>query len=150
MTPQVNEHDAILLLGERFPASSSMPVSRDLQLILGPYRPHTMLIGADDRTASILGGLHAGLTPPVRVHDCAVAAAWPDDARTIILRNLDTLDLRSQHALMARLDAAPRRVQIISVAEQSAFALVQRGQFLEALYRRLSLIYLSLEAPDPD
>jgi hypothetical protein len=149
MIPQVSERDANFLLGP-FPSSSRTAVGRDLQVIVGPYRPHTMLIGSDDRTASILGELHAGLVPPVRVHDCATAAAWPDDARTIIVRNLDTLDLRGQHALMAFLDAASTRVQIISVAERSPFDIVQRGLLIEALYRRLSLIYLWLEAPGPD
>jgi hypothetical protein len=151
MIPQAREVDANLTLaGRAIPASRVMPLRRDLQLIVGPYRPHTLLVGSADRTASVIDELHADLVPPISVHDCATAMELPPDGGTIIMRNLEALDAHGQHALMAHLDAAHKGLQIISVAERSPFTLVQRGRFLEALYRRLSLIYLWLEAPIPD
>jgi hypothetical protein len=114
----------------------------DLQAIVGPYRPHTLLVGPSEATASILESLLADFVQPVWFHDCATAMELPDEAATVVLKGLEALDLRAQHALMARLDHGGLRQQIISLAERSPFALVQRGQFLEPLYRRLSVVYL--------
>jgi hypothetical protein len=123
--------------------------SRDLQLIVGPYRPHTLLVGPSEATASALEGLLADFAQPVWFHDCATGMDLPDEAATVVLQGLEALDARAQHALMARLDRTPSRQQIISLSEQSLFALVQRGGFLEALYRRLSVVYLRFESWEP-
>ncbi|HEV3057556.1 MAG TPA: hypothetical protein VGY48_04870 [Vicinamibacterales bacterium] len=117
----------------------------DLQVIVGAYRPHTLLVGPSEATASILESLLADFVQPVWFHDCATAIDLPDEAATVVLKGLEALDVRAQHALMARLDRADARQQIISLSERSPFALVQRGQFLEPLYRRLSVVYLRFD-----
>jgi hypothetical protein len=122
---------------------------------LGPYRPHTLLVGSREGTDAILGVLRSRFIPPIRVFDCAMGAARPGmldmldvlfRARTIILRNVDALDGCGQRALMARLDAPDARLQIISIADQPPFELVQRGRFLDGLYRRLSVVHLWLDS----
>jgi hypothetical protein len=114
-------------------------------VIVGPYRPHALLVGPPEATASILESLLADFVQPVWFHDCATAMELPEEAATVVLKGLEALDVRAQHALMARLDHAGARQQIISLSERSPFTLVQRGQFLEPLYRRLSVVCLQFD-----
>ena len=145
--PSGNQLEALLIETARRGAS-------DLHLISGSapvfrvggrlIRGEGALLSEDD-ISSILESLLAELVQPVWFHDCATAIDLPDEAATVVLKGLEALDVRAQHALMARLDRADARQQIISLSERSPFALVQRGQFLEPLYRRLSVVYLRLD-----
>ena len=114
----------------------------DIQLAVGPYRPHTMLVGPPWETASFIDALRDDLIEPVCVVDGARLDEFPSHARTLILRNVDALDFSSQLALMARLDSSVGALQVVSLAERSPFARVQCGLLMETLYRRLSLVYL--------
>jgi hypothetical protein len=117
----------------------------DVLVAIGPYRPHTMLVGPPDETAAFVDALRDDLIGPVCIVDAGSIGELPNHARTIILRNLEALDPRGQRALMDRLESS-RGLQIVSVAERPPFARVQRGLLIEALYRRLSLIYLDTSA----
>jgi len=121
---------------------------RDVQIAVGPYRPHTMIVGPSWETGSFVEALREDLLEPVCTLDCARMNRIPDDARTIILYNLDALDVCGQLALMDRLESYAGMVQIVSVAEQPPFARVQRGLLMETLYRRLSLVYLVTDGSD--
>jgi hypothetical protein len=115
---------------------------RDVRIAVGPYRPHTMVVGPSCETASFVEALREDLLEPVCTVDCARMEQIPDHARTIILHNLDKLDVFGQLALMDRLESYAGMLQVVSVAEQPPFARVQRGLLMETLYRRLSLVYL--------
>ncbi|HEX7137978.1 MAG TPA: hypothetical protein VF219_09040 [Vicinamibacterales bacterium] len=121
---------------------------RDVRLAVGPYRPHTMLVGPSRETASFIEALRSDLLEPVCTIDGACLGEIPDHARTIILRNIDALDLRGQVALMAKLESSSGTLQVVSLAERPPFARVQRGLLMETLYRRLSLVYLVTDHPD--
>jgi len=113
----------------------------DVLVAVGPYRPHTMLVGPPEETEAFVEALREDLVGPICTVDGASVCEFPNHARTIILRNLDALDTPGQRALMDRIDSS-KGLQIVSLAEQAPFSRVQRGLLLEALYRRLSLIYL--------
>jgi hypothetical protein len=115
---------------------------RDVRIAVGPYRPHTMVVGPSCETASFVEAVREDLLEPVCTVDCARMEQIPDHARTIILHNLDKLDVFGQLALMDRLESYAGMLQVVSVAEQPPFARVQRGLLMETLYRRLSLVYL--------
>lgn len=117
----------------------------DVLVAVGPYRPHTMLVGPPDETAAFVEALREDLIAPVCTVDGASVREFPNHARTIILRNLDALDAPGQRALMNRLDSS-KGLQVVSLAEHPPFTRVQRGLLLEELYRRLSLIYLDTSA----
>ena len=118
----------------------------DVLVAVGPYRPHTMLVGPPSETASFVEALREDLLEPICTIDGASFREFPSGARTIILRNLDGLDAPGQLALMHQLEST-NGLQIVSLAESPPFSRVQRGLLLEALYRRLSLIYLETNAP---
>ena len=115
----------------------------DVRLAVGPYRPHTMLVGPPGETASLVEAIREDLLEPVCAIDAACVGEIPDDARTIILRNLDALDAPGQVALMAKLDSSIGALQVFSLAEHPPFSRVQRGLLMESLYRRLSVVYLT-------
>ena len=115
---------------------------RDVRIAIGPYRPHTMIVGPSCETASFVEALREDLLEPVCTVDCARMDQVPDHARTIVLHNLDKLDVFGQLALMDRLESYAGMLQVVSVAEQPPFERVQRGLLMETLYRRLSLVYL--------
>jgi len=101
-----------------------------------------MLVGPSRETASFIESLRRDLLEPICTIDGASVGEIPDDARTIILRNIDALDLRAQVALMTKLESSSGTLQVLSLAEHPPFARVQRGLLMETLYRRLSLVYL--------
>lgn len=65
----------------------------------------------------------------------------------LILRNVDTLVHADQQKLVAWLEEAAGRVQVVSTASSSLMPLVDGGVFLQALYYRLNTIYMDLTDP---
>jgi DNA-binding NtrC family response regulator len=58
-----------------------------------------------------------------------------------VVREVDALDPREQRQLLESLQRAAG-VQVISVAAQPLYPLVQTGRFTDALYYRLNVVYL--------
>ena len=122
----------------------------DLMLITSPRRPHTLLVGPEGLTASIVDAWREDFLEPVRMYDCAASPDLTQEAGTMILWHVESLNVRGQDQLMARLDSSHGSVQIISVARCSPFARVQYGCFPDALYRRLSVVYICVDDPTAD
>ena len=84
------------------------------------------------------------LRPPV--HTCP---HWTSDAvpreGTLILRDVETLDPHEQQHLLLWLDEAGAQVQVISLASMPLFRRVVEGHFLDALYYRLNVLYITGE-----
>jgi hypothetical protein len=68
---------------------------------------------------------------------------------TFILHDVDQLTPADQQALLQWLDLAAGRIRVISTTEEPLWARVTRGEFDEALYYRLNVVYLDLGAPAP-
>jgi hypothetical protein len=119
---------------------------RDVRLAVGPYRPHTMLVGPAHQTASFIEALRPDFLEPICTLDGAFLGEIPAHARTLIVRNFDALEIRGQRALMAKLESSFGSLQVVTLAERPPFARVQRGLLMETLYRRLSLVYLVTDA----
>lgn len=62
-------------------------------------------------------------------------------AGTLVVRDVDALDPEEQRQLLDSLQRASG-TQVISVASQSLYPLVQSGRFTDALYYRLNVVYL--------
>lgn len=63
----------------------------------------------------------------------------------LVLRNVSALDRHEQAALLKWLDA--ERKQVVSTTDQALFPLVARGLFDEALYYRLNVLLMRIDAP---
>jgi hypothetical protein len=67
---------------------------------------------------------------------------------TIVLQDVDRLDLEAQRELLTWLDERGGRVRVISTARRDLFDLVTAGEFLDPLYYRLNTIVVDVEAMD--
>ena len=67
---------------------------------------------------------------------------------TVVLLDVDRLDLGAQRELLAWLDDRGGRVRVISTARRDLFELVMAGKFLDPLYYRLNTIVIDAVAAD--
>jgi sigma-54-interacting transcriptional regulator len=67
---------------------------------------------------------------------------------TVVLQDVDRLDLSGQRELLAWLDDRGGRVRVISTARGDLFDLVMSGEFLDPLYYRLNTIVVDAAAMD--
>jgi hypothetical protein len=67
---------------------------------------------------------------------------------TVVLHDVDRLDLSAQRGLLAWLDERGGRVRVISTARGDLFDLVMSGEFLDPLYYRLNTIVVDAAAMD--
>jgi len=65
-----------------------------------------------------------------------------------VLEDVDSVDLSTQHELLAWLDARSGRVRVISTSRVDLFDLVVAGEFLDPLYYRLNTIVVDALASD--
>jgi Sigma-54 interaction domain len=67
---------------------------------------------------------------------------------TVVLQDVDRLDLSGQHELLAWLDDRQGRVRVISTSQRDLFDLVTAGEFLDPLYYRLNTIVVDVVPGD--
>jgi len=70
------------------------------------------------------------------------------DRGTVVLQDVDCLEISAQHELLAWLDARSGRVRVISTTRLDLFDLVAAGEFLDPLYYRLNTIVVDVLASD--
>jgi sigma-54-interacting transcriptional regulator len=62
------------------------------------------------------------------------------DRGTLVIHDVDCLDLAAQRTLLAWLEDRTRRVRVITTVTRDLFAMVTAGVFVEPLYYRLNTI----------
>jgi Sigma-54 interaction domain len=62
------------------------------------------------------------------------------DRGTLVVHDVDCLDLAAQRTLLAWLEDRTRRVRVITTVTQDLFAMVTAGVFVDQLYYRLNTI----------
>ena len=99
-------------------------------------------------TATVVA-LSADLSMPLVTWIAGADADLPRlDQGTLVLQDVDRLDLGAQRQLLAWLDDRGGRVRVISTARHDLFDLVTAGAFLDPLYYRLNTIVVDAVAPD--
>lgn len=83
-------------------------------------------------------------------HLPAPVVSFPDaggilhDDAVVLVAGVDRLGDGDQRDLMAAMDRAAGRLQVISTSATPLFDRVERGEFLPALYYRLNTIWIAL------
>ena len=114
-------------------------------LLFQAPRPHALVIGATARVEGLLARLYHHLRAPVSHWWPTAVPALPQPASgTLVIWGVDALDRTQQQSLLAWLESHRGGVQLISVAEDPVFPLVERQEFLDGLYYRLNAIYATL------
>ena len=129
------------------PASTLTPAGVPPEwLIVRTRRPHVLITGSDASIEVLLATLRPSLQVPVRQWASDQALPAPHDAATLFIRDVATLSLEQQHALLSWLDhVPPGHPQVVSTTSLELFPLVERGTFLDVLYYRLNTV--RLDAP---
>jgi hypothetical protein len=117
-------------------------------LVLRTRRPNVLIAGTYDTTEAVVATLLPYLRPPVYCWTPDASLPAPHEVSTLLVRDVATLSLDQQHALLSWLDlAGAGHAQVVSTAALPLFPLVEHGEFLEALYYRLNTV--RLDAPVP-
>jgi hypothetical protein len=108
-------------------------------------RPHNAIFeGPEHVTETVLLTLAPYLRTPAIWTRAPTTLELPTDERgSLVLRNVSALDRHGQTALLRWLDADR---QVISTTPRPLFPLIARGLFDEALYYRLNVMLLSIDA----
>jgi hypothetical protein len=70
------------------------------------------------------------------------------DRGTLIIHDVDSLDLAAQRTLLAWLEDRTRQVRVITTVRRDFFAVVTAGVFLDQLYYRLNTIVVDAVGGD--
>lgn len=107
---------------------------------------NVLLAGTSSATSEILVAMGPHLRKPVQQYRPRIGASVPQPLEgTLILLEVDSLDLKQQTALLRWLDQG-LRVQVVSMTCKPLFALVETGVFLPDLYYRLNVVRIELNA----
>lgn len=108
------------------------------------------MAGGRSAIDSALAEMTPHLLEPVRVFDPQKETSLPTPHEgTLILVEVAALTREQQVELLEWLDQFTHRqhVQVLSATSRALFSLVERGEFLAALYYRLNVVRLDLESP---
>jgi DNA-binding NtrC family response regulator len=105
--------------------------------------------GEKSATTATVVALREDLSSPLVTWNAGAGSDLPRlDQGTVVLQDVDRLDLAAQRQLLTWLDDRGGRVRVISTARQNLFDLVMAGEFLDPLYYRLNTIVVDVVATD--
>jgi Sigma-54 interaction domain len=99
-------------------------------------------------TATVVA-LSADFPPPLVTWMAATDAALPAlDHGTLVIHDVDCLELSVQRTLLSWLEDRASRVRVITTVTRDLFAMVTAGVFLDQLYYRLNTIVVDAVGGD--
>jgi Sigma-54 interaction domain len=105
--------------------------------------------GEKSATTATVVALGEDLSAPLVTWNAGADSDFPGlDQGTVVLQDVDRLDLAAQRQLLAWLDDRGGRVRVISTARHNLFDLVMSGEFLDPLYYRLNTVVVDVVATD--
>jgi hypothetical protein len=116
--------------------------------ILRALRVNALLTGADHLTGAAIARLETSFRQPVVWWAPAVTADVPPlSAGTLVIRDVDRLELRQQESLATWIGAHSVGVQVLSLSRESLYGRVVDERFSPALYSCINTVMLELRAP---
>jgi hypothetical protein len=99
-------------------------------------------------TATVVA-LSADFPPPLITRTAGTDVDLPAlDRGTLVIHDVDSLDLSAQRILLTWLEARTSRVRVITTVTRDLFAMVTAGVFLDQLYYRLNTIVVDAVGGD--
>jgi hypothetical protein len=117
-------------------------------LTSGPRRPNLLVVCNDVAVEAVVSSLVALCAPPY--HICALPGRLElplQKSGTLLVTDVDLLNLGQQLALFDWLSEAGAQVQVVSISSVPLMPLVEEGRFLEGLFYRLNVIHLDANPP---
>jgi hypothetical protein len=117
----------------------------ELVAMLRRSRPSVLVVGSSadvDRTFELM---YPYLRTPIVAWVPRETRDLPTTSyRTLVMRDVETLDSTQQEHLVALFCRLAADVQIVSTSRAPLFPLVERREFLDRLYYQLNVVYLDL------
>jgi Sigma-54 interaction domain len=110
-------------------------------------RPNLLVLCRNREPEEVLAPLKVSARRPFTICRLPGALALPQDARgTLCLMDVGALMLGQQMKLYDWLEGAGRECQVVSIAREPLYPLIEDGRFMEALYYRLNVVCLDAGA----
>jgi hypothetical protein len=107
-------------------------------------RANVLLEGTDQAIDRVVTVLSPHFRYPIQKCPRWAPEAMPS-AGTLILRDVQALNADEQRVFLRWLEDAGAAVRVISVVSAPLFPLVVAGRFLESLYYRLNVLYITAD-----
>jgi transcriptional regulator of acetoin/glycerol metabolism len=119
-----------------------------VQSIARSERRPSLLVrcGRADRE-TVRAALVSWCRPPVHICEPGRMTLPERPSGTLLLADVATLTLAQQMDLYDWLEWAHNSVQVVSIACEPLWGLVERGKFLEGLYYRLNVVTVDAKTP---
>jgi len=113
------------------------------RLTRSEWRPNLLVLCRHLDPGAVVTPLMASGRRPFHVCQLPGALTFPDvPGGTLFLVNVTALALGQQMRLCDWLEGAGRGFQVVSIARESLYPLIEQGRFMEALYYRLNVVCL--------
>jgi Sigma-54 interaction domain len=109
-------------------------------------RANAIVVGTEEAALGVWTAVWPSLQKPIHWVEAERLSLPRRSAGTLILQGADDLSACDQQQLLEWLEGDARATRILTTTRRPLFPLVESGQFLEALYYRLNVILLVLEA----
>lgn len=120
-------------------------------LALQTTHPNVLVVGPDAAVDQALRTLREVCRQPVMTHgeSDVLGLRSPCRTGTLVLRDVGRLSLNDQHRLIAWLENACGRTQIIATNARALWPCLETGAFLAGLYYRLNTVHFDLTGECP-
>ena len=113
---------------------------RDLRRLVNSGA-NLLVRGEKSSVAATVVSLTVDFPPPLITWNAGAGASLPAaDRGTLVIYDVESLDMAQQRTLLAWLENRRNRVRVITTVTGDLFALVAAGAFLDQLYYRLNTI----------
>jgi hypothetical protein len=131
-------------------SASHWALDQDWRVLVTTH-PNLLVVGTDVAVDDVLSTLPCTYEQCVVTCSVTVPFVLPSPPRsgTLILRDVAAVSPDGQRRLMAWLDETSGRPRVIATSARPLWPSVESGEFLDALYYRLNVVYLDLrQRPD--
>jgi hypothetical protein len=117
----------------------------ELVAMLRRSRPNVLVVGSSADTDRTFELMYPYLRTPIVAWVPRETQELPAASlRTLVIRDVEALDLAQQENLVALICRLTADIQIVSTSRTPIFPLVEHGTFLDRLYYQLNIVYLDL------
>jgi hypothetical protein len=113
-------------------------------------RANAIVVGTEEAALGVWTAVWPSLQKPIHWVEAERLSLPRRPAGTLILQGADALSACDQQLLFEWLEGDARATRILTTTHRPLFPLVESGNFLEALYYRLNVVLLVLQARDTE
>lgn len=134
------------LVRRSVPATAPVAIQAGDWNTLVSTRANAVVVGTEEAALRVWTAVWPSLQKPIHWVEGESLSLPRQSAGTLILQGADALTASAQQQLFEWLEGDARATRVLTTTRCPLFQLVEDGSFLEALYYRLNMVLLVLEA----